>query len=637
MLISLNQIQKSFSDEVVLKDIDLSINEHDRIGLLGVNGVGKSTLLNIISGEMPYDAGEYSVKRDLAIGYLKQNEALNTGNTLKEEIQSALSHVYKLRTELESLSQKMASVAPECAEYRALTEQYDALSNAYTAADGYNADVRIQIVLNGLGFGDFDLNGKVQTLSGGEKIRFAMAKVLLQNPELLILDEPTNHLDFSMLSWLEGYLESYKGAVLAVSHDRFFLDRIAKDICELERGELVRYKGGYSSFLVQKEERVKTLEKAYKKQQEELEAMRDYVRRNLAKSSSINSVGSRVKALEKMELAAKPNPRQKSAKFQFDYDFEPFKSVLTLENVGVYVGNSQSGKQLYDGISFTINKGDKIAVVGKNGVGKTSLLKAILRKLPYSGNIRIGGNVKIAYFDQELAELNLNDTVIEAVHRRFPGKTDLEIRSALGRLLIEEDAVFKPIRALSGANRAKVAFCMIMFMRANFLILDEPTNHLDYTAKEALDTALQAYTGTLLTVSHDRYFLSRVPNKMLELCSDGIQMYQGGYQEYCHAKESADSASAVQKQTADNEDSAQKQLYISNKKNKAEERKRRARLAALQKEIESLYAQMHTLKAECELPEVANNYVRLSELLTQIEDLELTVECKENEWLELSE
>ena len=635
MLISLHQIQKSFSDEVVLKNIDLTISAKDRIGLLGINGVGKTTLLNIISGELPYDAGEYSAKRNLSIGYLKQNEALNTENTLQEEIQSALSSVYEMRADLDNLSQELASAEPNTEQYAALSEKYETLSGAYTAADGYHADVRIQIVLNGLGFGTFDLTGKVKTLSGGEKIRFAMAKVLLQNPELLILDEPTNHLDFSMLAWLEEYLQSYKGAVVVVSHDRFFLDKVANDICELERGELVRYKGGYSAFLQQKEERIRRLEKEYKKQQDELEAMREYVRRNLAKSSSTNSVGSRVKALEKMELTAKPNPRQKTAKFQFSYDYEPFKSVLTLENVGVFVGNSQTGKQLYDGVSFTVNQGDKIAIVGQNGVGKTSLLKAILRKLPYSGKIRIGGNVKISYFDQELADLNLNDTVIEAMHRRFPGKTDLEIRSALGRLLIAEDAVFKRIRELSGANRAKVAFCIIMFERSNFLILDEPTNHLDYTAKEALDSALQEYTGTLLTVSHDRYFLSRVPNKMLELFSDGIHEYTGGYAEYCHAKESAQSIVTTASEAKD--DSANKQLYMRNKKNKAEERKRRAHLAALQKEIEEIYIQLNALKAECDLPEVAENYVRLSELLTQIEDLEVTVECKENEWLELSE
>lgn len=517
-----------------------------------------------------------------------------------------------------------------------MTNTYEELSNQYAALDGYHADVRMQTVLNGLGFGKFRLDGKISTLSGGEKIRFAMAKVLLQNPELLILDEPTNHLDFTMLTWLEEYLTAYKGAVVVVSHDRYFLNRVASDICELERGTLYRYKGGYSAFLVQKEERIRTLEKEYKKQQADLEAMREYVRRNLAKSSSTNSVGSRVKALEKMELAAKPNPRQKKAHFTFEFDYEPHKTVLEVRDLGVFVGNSATGKQLYEHLSFSIEKGEKIALVGQNGVGKSSLLKAILKKLPYSGTVRIGGNVKISYFDQELANLNLNDTVLEAVHRRFPGKTELEIRSALGKLLIEEENVFKRIKELSGANRAKVAFCIIMFERSNFLILDEPTNHLDYTAKESLDEALQQFTGTLLTVSHDRYFLSRVPTKIMEMFPDKFCIYKGGYNEYLAAK-SAAILSSVPEPAEKKAVSEQKQAYEANRKNKAEERKRRAKLAALQKEIESLYMQCSALKAECELPEVVDDYVRLTELTEEIEVLENTIEERETEWLTLSE
>ena len=519
--------------------------------------------------------------------------------------------------------------------YTQLTDTYEKLSNLYAALDGYHADVRVQTVLNGLGFGQFQLNSKIATLSGGEKIRFAMAKVLLKNPELLILDEPTNHLDFTMLTWLEAYLTAYKGAVVVVSHDRYFLNHVANDICELEYGTLYRYKGGYSSFLLQKEERIRTLEKEYKKQQTELEAMREYVRRNLAKSSSTNSVGSRVKALEKMELAAKPNPRQKKARFSFEYDYEPHKTVLEVRDLGVFVGNSTTGKQLYEHLSFVIEKNEKVALVGQNGVGKSSLLKAILKKLPYSGSIKIGGNVKISYFDQELANLNLNDTVLEAVHRRFPSKSELEIRSALGKLLIEEESVFKRIKELSGANRAKVAFCIIMFERSNFLILDEPTNHLDYTAKEALDAALQQFTGTMLTVSHDRYFLSRVPTKIIEMFPEKLCIYKGGYNEYLSAKTASPTIS--ENVSKPKQISEQKQIYEANRKNKAEERKRRAKLAALQKEIEALYLQCGALKAECELPEVIDDYLRLTELTEEIEVLENTIEERETEWLTLSE
>ncbi len=636
MLLTLNQVSKVFLDKTVLKDISLSIQEGDHIGLLGVNGVGKTTLLNIITGILPYDTGTVSAKKGLSIGYLKQNESLNSQNTLEEEIHSALCEVYTVREKLGNISAQMSKTEPNSPAYAQLSETYESLSNIYAALDGYHADVRIQTVLNGLGFGAFPLDGKIATLSGGEKIRFAMAKILLQNPELLILDEPTNHLDFTMLTWLEDYLTSYKGAVIVVSHDRYFLNHVAKDICELEHGTLYRYKGGYSAFLLQKEERIRTLEKEYKKQQTELEAMREYVRRNLAKSSSTNSVGSRVKALEKMELAAKPNPRQKQARFAFAFDYEPHKTVLEVRDLGVHVGNSTTGKQLYEHLSFSIEKGEKIALVGQNGVGKSSLLKAILKKIPYSGMVKIGGNVKISYFDQELANLNLNDTVLEAVHRRFPGKTELEIRSALGKLLIEEDGVFKRIKELSGANRAKVAFCIIMFERSNFLILDEPTNHLDYTAKEALDVALQKFTGTLLTVSHDRYFLSRVPTKIIEMFSDQLCIYNGGYEAYVSAKEKTATQSNIH--TPEKKaDSQQKQAYEATKKNKAEERKRRAKLSALQKEIESLYRQCSALKAECELPEVLDDYVRLTELTEEIEVLEITIEERETEWLTLSE
>lgn len=536
MLVTLDKICKSFLDEVVLRDVSFSINENERIGLLGVNGAGKSTLLNIITGILPFDSGTRIVKSSLEIGYLKQNEALNSENTLREEIEDALSEVYDVREKLLEASKRISASTPGSEEYRNLSEAYEKLTNQYDALDGYTADTRINIVLNGLGFGDFNLEQKTAHLSGGEKIRFGIAKILLHNPELLILDEPTNHLDFTMLTWLEDYLSSYKGSVLIVSHDRYFLDKVADNICEIENGSLYKYKGGYSAFLTQKEERIRHAEKEYEKQQSELAAMRDYVAKNLAKSSSSNSVGSRVKALEKMELQAKPNPKQKEVHFKFEYDFEPHKVVLSCKDVGIYVGNAATGKQLYENISLEVLKGEKIAIIGKNGVGKSSFLKAVLKKIPYTGQIKFGGNVKVAYFDQELGDLNLDDTVIEAVHRAYPTKTEFEIRSALGRLLIEDEAVFKRVRDLSGANRAKVAFCIIMFKRANVLIFDEPTNHLDYIAKEALDDALKEFTGTLITVSHDRYFLNCVPDKIIEMFPTGFNEYNGGYDYYLEHK-----------------------------------------------------------------------------------------------------
>lgn len=631
MLVTLDKICKSFLDEVVLRDVSFSINENERIGLLGVNGAGKSTLLNIITGILPFDSGTRTVKSSLEIGYLKQNEALNSENTLREEIEDALSEVYDVREKLLEASKRISASTPGSEEYRNLSEAYEKLTNQYDALDGYTADTRINIVLNGLGFGDFNLEQKTAHLSGGEKIRFGIAKILLHNPELLILDEPTNHLDFTMLTWLEDYLSSYKGSVLIVSHDRYFLDKVADNICEIENGGLYKYKGGYSAFLTQKEERIRHAEKEYEKQQSELAAMRDYVAKNLAKSSSSNSVGSRVKALEKMELQAKPNPKQKEVHFKFEYDFEPHKVVLSCKDVGIYVGNAATGKQLYENISLEVLKGEKIAIIGKNGVGKSSFLKAVLKKIPYTGQIKFGGNVKVAYFDQELGDLNLDDTVIEAVHRAYPTKTEFEIRSALGRLLIEDEAVFKRVRDLSGANRAKVAFCIIMFKRANVLIFDEPTNHLDYIAKEALDDALKEFTGTLITVSHDRYFLNCVPDKIIEMFPTGFNEYNGGYDYYLEHKKPEIVEKTVKA------DSENKAAYKENKKNKADDRKRRAKLLSLQREMDSLEAEIATLKAESEKPDVSSDYQKLSDILALIADKESCLEDAETEWLELSE
>lgn len=631
MLVTLTDVSKGFLDETILEKINMSINEGDKIGLMGVNGAGKTTILNIIAGVLPCDEGTVSKKSNLEIGYLQQNEALDDGNTLEEEIKSALERTYTVRRLMAETSAKMASADVGSDEYKRLENEYAALDNEYTALDGYTADMRINRVLTGLGFRDFDLKMKTSALSGGEKMRFGMAKILLRNPELLILDEPTNHLDFSMLAWLEDYIKSYKGAVLTVSHDRYFLDSIVSSIYEIEQKHIYKYKGGYSAFIKQKEERLRVLEKEYDKQQLELTAMRDYVSRNLARSSSSNSVGSRVKALEKMEIMQKPNPRPKDIHFKFDYDIEPHKTVLTVKDMGVHVGDRVTGKQLYDNISLEVLCGDKIAIVGKNGVGKSSFLKAIMKRISCSGTVRFGGNVKVAYFDQELRDLDLNDTVIEAVHKQFPTKTDFEIRSALGRLLIEDEAVFKRVRELSGANRAKVQFCIIMFKRANVLILDEPTNHLDYIAKEALDEALKQFTGTLITVSHDRYFLNTVPTKIIEMFPDGLEIYNGKYDYYLEHRKT------VQTQVTEKHDSEQKTAYMASKLNKADERKRRAKINALSKEIEALESEIEELKALSATEEIVTDYVKLGEVLEEIKQKEAALEEKEIEWLELSE
>lgn len=629
MLISLDSVCKTFLDKQVLKNISLSVNDRDRIGLLGINGIGKSTLLNIISGQLEYDEGTISSKQGLRIGYLKQNEALNSLNTLKEEIEDSLKEVFETRKAIEEITLKMANAQKN--EYESLSAEYDRLTNKYNALDGHNAEVRINTVLEGMGFGSFDMNSKIAVLSGGEKMRFAMCKILVQNPELLILDEPTNHLDFEMLGWLEGYLSSYKGAVIVVSHDRYFLDAVSSDICELENGELVRYKGGYSSFLKQKEERIKVLSREYEKQQRELSELREYVRRNIAKSSSINSVGSRVKALEKAELLAKPNPKPKDLVISFPFDIEPHKTVLDCKDMSLTVGKGENAKTLFQNLNIEILRGEKVAIVGRNGIGKSSFLKAILKKIPYGGSVKWGGNVKISYFDQELSSLDLNATVMDSVHRKFPSKTEYEIRSMLARFLIEDEDVFKRVKEMSGANRAKIVFCIIAFERSNVLVLDEPTNHLDYKAKEALEQALNSYEGTVIAVSHDRYLLNRVPSKIVEMTESGVVIYNGNYTYYKEHKLTPQVKNTDIKPKSENA-----KEYEANRKNKAEDRKRRAKLMNIEKEISALQSEIDGLKAASASEETASDYVRLSEILNEIETKQAQLDLLETQWLELS-
>ncbi|MCR4595110.1 MAG: ABC-F family ATP-binding cassette domain-containing protein [Clostridiales bacterium] len=625
MLLTLSDISKSFQDQTVLKKISLAVNDRDRIGLLGINGIGKSTLLNIISGELEYDEGNIAYKDGLEIGYLKQSNALNEDNSLKEEINDSLKEIFDIRNKLQSISDEIAQKQDD-----KLLKEYDRLTNCYLACDGINAETRINTVLQGMGFASFDMNSEVRNLSGGEKTRFAICKILVRNPELLLLDEPTNHLDFEMLEWLEAYLKSYKGAVITVSHDRYFLDSVSTDICELENGELIRYKGGYSSFLVQKEERIKRLTNEYNKQQKEIEHLKDYVNRNLARSSSSNSVGSRVKALEKAEIKALPRITQKDLKIIFEYDTEPYSSVLECSDISVSVGNPPDKRVLFDNIDFSMMRGEKIAIVGKNGIGKSSFLKAILKKIPSSGRIKYGGNLKISYFEQEMDSFDMNLTAIETVHRRFPAKDDFEIRSMLARFLIQGEDVFKQMKQLSGANKAKVAFAIICFERPNLLVLDEPTNHLDYIAKQALEKALKEYNGTILMVSHDRYMLSSVPDKICELTEKGLYEYQGNYQYYREHRIHQTPVSVKTESAADN-------AYTRSKKNKADERKRRVRLAETERKLQSLEEEIEAINAQIQDPENSSDYIKLDELLTLLEEKKKEKDIAESQWLELSE
>ena len=633
MLLSAKNITKSFLDETVLSNINLDIKEDDRIGLLGVNGAGKTTLLNILAGSLDADSGTISKNKATSIGYLRQNDALDTSNTIKDEARKVFSRIYDIKKKINDCYKHLETDAenPEFIDKLAkLTTQFDAL-------DGYHVEDKITRVLTGLGFGDFDRNTEISTLSGGEKMRFGIAQMLLRQPDLLILDEPTNHLDFTMLKWLEDYLSSYKGAILVVSHDRYFLDAIAQNIWEIEFTELTKYKGGYSSFVTQKNEQAKTAMRAWEKQQEEIKQMEEFVRKNLAKSASVNGVGSRVKQLEKMERLPKPRSNDKTIKLKFTYKTEPFESVLRCSDLSVTVGEGSNKKLLFENVDLEIRRGEKVAIIGKNGIGKSSFLKAIQGKIPYLGEATWGGNVRIGYFSQELEGLDMESTAIDAVHSAYPLKTSLEIRSALARLLLEGEDVFKKIKELSGANRAKVVFTILLMRNANVLIFDEPTNHLDYKAKEQLEQALADFTGTLIIVSHDRYFLKRVPGKILELLDDGFVEYIGNYDYYLEKKTEAD---MIEQQRLLEE--KRKQISSDNnnyksKQQRAEEAQRRNLLTKAETRIAELEQIIEDCNADMQNPDFASNHEKLIELSKTIEKSSAELEDCMATWLELNE
>ena len=631
MLLELVNVKKSFGVELILEDISLSIEAGDRIGLLGVNGAGKSTLLNIITGDLEPDEGSRSLARGAQIGYLRQHGALDEGNTIAGEAAAAFEDVREMGAQLERLRSRLAEPLPPAGHERLLAE-YDALNTAFEARDGYQMDVKINTVLEGMGFGGYDRAQPVGQLSGGEKTRLAIAKLLLCSPSLLLLDEPTNHLDFETLGWLEEYLSTYRGALVVVSHDRYFLDNVANDICELERCHLTRYKGGYTQFVRLKEERLEVQRRQYERQQQQIEKLEDYVARNLARASTSNMAKSRLHMLDHLERIDRPAGELKAVKLRFSYDIEPWKDVLIAQDVAVSAGEGEGKKQLCRGLSLHIRRGEKVALIGRNGIGKSTLLKALQDLAPHEGRIRWGTNVRISYFEQENRQLNWNRTVLDEVREHFPRKTETELRTLLGALLLSADDIDKHIGDLSGGERAKVAFALIVLERANVLLLDEPTNHLDYKTKEVLDEALTAYGGTLLMVSHDRYLLNRVPTRILEMFEDGIVSYDGNYDYYRAHRLSPGPA----KQEIARPASASQNAFHRSKAQRSEQAKRRSRLDALEKEVAALETEIAGLEASLQSPEAAADYQLLNDRCLQLEELRGCHNARMEEWIALS-
>ena len=637
MLLRLNDINKFYHGNQVLSHVSLTVEDQDRIGLVGVNGCGKSTLLRILTGqELPDHIvegdGEVAVSGKTTIGYLEQMGGLEKDSTVWEEMRSVFRPLLETQERMHQLEAAMQEGDLSGAE------EYHRLQTWFEDNDGYQIDVKIRTVLNGMGFAPDTYDRVISGFSGGEKTRLAIAQLLLEAPNLLILDEPTNHLDFQTVMWLEDYLKDYKGALLLVSHDRYFLDRLCTSVCEIERGKLTRYKGNYTAFTQLKEAAVARQWKEYEMQQKEIAKLEDYVARNLTRASTAKSAQSRVKQLEKMERIEKPPAAQKQARIQFTYEADPPVELLKVQGIDISVGEGTARKTLLPELSFEVRRGEKWGIIGENGIGKSTLLKIIQGKLPHLGKVRWTSNVKISYFEQESTNLHPAKSVMQEIHDRVPSWTDLEVRKLLGQVRLTGENVFKPVGVLSGGERAKVCFAVMMLEHGNVLILDEPTNHLDIAMKEVIEDAMETFGGTILFVSHDRYLLDRVADHILELKADGAFVYQGGFSAWRDAqqKASAAEAAAAAETQEPQQPKGEKPAYRS-KKQRSQQAKFRADLRSLEQNLDRMQEELDQLTAELADEAVCSDYQLMQEKCARMEELRVAMDETMEKMIELED
>lgn len=633
MQVSLHDVTKSFGSEVIFSGVTAKIEDHDRIGLVGPNGTGKTTLLRVICGELEPDDGPGDIARgsDLSIGYQKQNCGLTFEGTIWQEMQSVFADVYALERRMKELQGQMAVDASP-----ALAEEYRRTEDSFLARDGYQIEVKIKTVLTGMGFAEHGFDKCVDKLSGGEQTRLAIAKLLLEAPSLLILDEPTNHLDFATLNWLEDYLSGYKGALLVVSHDRYFLDKLCNKIWELEDAVLWEYKGNYTAYTKQREEQDARQKKLYEQQQAERAKLEDYVARNLVRASTTKMAQSRQKMLERLEPVGKPRRRLKPPKIRLEFETEPVKDVLTIENLTIAVGSGEKERVLLSDAEFNIQRGDKVAIIGPNGSGKTTLLRALLSaQPPVTGRISWGRGVKRSYYDQGSDRLDQSLTVMDTMWKAYPRMYETPLRTALGAMGLTGEDAYRLVGQLSGGERARLKLAMICLAGSNVLVLDEPTNHLDLPSKEVLQQALSEYEGTLIIVSHDRYLLDRVPNRIFAIENGKLTQYKGVYGDYLKARAEQGSEKAAPANTKT--DSEQKKQYNRSKEQRREDARRRKEYAEAEALIHTLEEELEAAKAEMSLDSVQNDYQRLQELCTLIEEKQQLLDATLDRWLIISE
>lgn len=644
MLLNVEHLYKYFNGQALLKDINFTVEDREAVGLIGINGCGKSTLLNIITGSEGYDKtpeglGSVNIAGKASIGFLRQNSGLNSELTIGEEMKNAFAPLLEALDKMKVLEKKMA----DGGDIDSISHEYAELSSYFEARDGYRIDVKIKQVLNGMGFGSTPTDRVISTLSGGEKTRLALAKLLLEEPNLLILDEPTNHLDFETLMWLEDYLKGYKGAIIIVSHDRYFLNKVCTRICEIEQGRLTSYRGDYSSYLVQKKMNSERQLKEYEAQQKEIAKLEDYVAKNLVRASTSKMAKSRQHMLDRIERIDKPLMYSKPPKIKLEYDIEPTKDIVRVVDCPLVVGEGANKKELIKSLTMNVRRGEHVAIIGANGIGKTSILKLIQGIIPHEGgNISWGGNVKISYFEQEHAILDLHKTVLEEIMDRYPRLSEQQARSVLGAVLLTGENVFKPISVLSGGERAKLCFAIMALNRGNVLVLDEPTNHLDLSTKEVLEDALAEFGGTIILVSHDRYLLNKVASRIIEIKHDEVNSYEGNFDAYSEAVNAArqlkmQSEAEIKRAEEEKAYKENKAKQYRSKEQRAADAQKRNRIRELEKEIEDTEVLIFELENAISDPEIASDYSKMSEKCKELEEVKTALDQKMDEWAELSD
>lgn len=644
MLLNVEHLYKYFNGQALLKDINFTVEDREAVGLIGINGCGKSTLLNIITGSEGYDKtpeglGSVNIAGKASIGFLRQNSGLNSELTIGEEMKNAFAPLLETLDKMKVLEKKMA----DGGDIDDISHEYAELSSYFEARDGYRIDVKIKQVLNGMGFGSTPTDRVISTLSGGEKTRLALAKLLLEEPNLLILDEPTNHLDFETLMWLEDYLKGYKGAIIIVSHDRYFLNKVCTRICEIEQGRLTSYRGDYSSYLVQKKMNSERQLKEYEAQQKEIAKLEDYVAKNLVRASTSKMAKSRQHMLDRIERIDKPLMYTKPPKIKLEYDIEPTKDIVRVVDCPLVVGEGADKKELIKSLTMNVRRGEHVAIIGANGIGKTSILKLIQGIIPHEGgNISWGGNVKISYFEQEHAILDPHKTVLEEIMDRYPRLSEQQARSVLGAVLLTGENVFKPISVLSGGERAKLCFAIMALNRGNVLVLDEPTNHLDLNTKEVLEDALAEFGGTIILVSHDRYLLNKVASRIIEIKHDEVNSYDGNFDAYSEAVNAArqlkmQSEAEIKRAEEEKAYKENKAKQYRSKEQRAADAQKRNRIRELEKEIEDTEVLIFELENAISDPEIASDYSKMSEKCKELEEAKTALDQKMDEWAELSD